>query len=478
MPSVTRRRSVRSLIIGPYIGEASARAVAGVVCWRALTFLAHRDAETHVVVRKEPAPRDASPVIIREAPDQSLDVGLSQCQMSVHVGGLELEFFEIVPSLVVLPRAPHGRPALHHGGAFQGHVRHHALDHGRVLALLRFLPRAELEVGRRPRGLAVALVPAALLLQQHGLVLLALLEDVRLGGPDDAQERLEPVRVADLAGVGQVLAGPPPRPLCPPRVEQERERPVADVQGRHVREEIVPDEERHEDEIVDDAFQIVRGGIETVGEFQLEIFAQNGQMKELKVSLFGEFFHLLQRIVVATEPAVKIDDLAQQGEVRFVRHEAEHDEIRVLPVHAVPRVGPVPRLIPHVPNVLHDLVLPLPRHLGAGEDDVEAPPQGVLLDLFPNEVADVAGDAEEELRAGGDAVGVERPRVRIGSGGVGGGGGHEAGARLSRRLGQVLRGAEAARALLVQLRAGRDPVDGHVDGHLGPHDLRDDAIEI
>jgi len=47
-------------------------------------------------------------------------------------------------------------------------------------------------------------------------------------------------------------------------------------------------------------------------------------------------------------------------------HQAEHDEIRVLAVHAVRGVGVIRRAFPQLPDALHDLVLPFPGHLIVG----------------------------------------------------------------------------------------------------------------
>jgi hypothetical protein len=51
--------------------------------------------------------------------------------------------------------------------------------------------------------------------------------------------------------------------------------------------------------------------------------------------------------------------------VRVVAEQAEHDEVGVEAVHAVPHVGVVPRLSLVEANVLHDLVFSLARNLKA-----------------------------------------------------------------------------------------------------------------
>lgn len=64
----------------------------------------------------------------------------------------------------------------------------------------------------------------------------------------------------------------------------------------------------------------------------------------------------------------------------------KHDQVSVLPVHAMAGVGAVTRLVPHITNMLHDLVLSLPRHFVARKNYLEVPPKQILFDLFPDEV--------------------------------------------------------------------------------------------
>ena len=57
--------------------------------------------------------------------------------------------------------------------------------------------------------------------------------------------------------------------------------------------------------------------------------------------------------------------------MRVVAEQAEHDEVGVEAVHAVPHVGVVPRLSLVEANVLHDLVFSLTRNLvGAGVSEL------------------------------------------------------------------------------------------------------------
>eukprot|EP00978_Attheya_sp_CCMP212_P046022 scaffold370362_cov24-Attheya_sp.AAC.1 len=120
-------------------------------------------------------------------------------------------------------------------------------------------------------------------------------------------------------------------------------------------------------------------------------------MEELKVGFFGEFLHRFKSVFVVVEATGKVDNLAKERKVGFVRHETQHNEIGVLPVHAVAGVGLVARLMAHVTNVLHNLVLSLTGHFVSRENDLEVAPQRILLDLFPNKVLDGIGHPCHEL---------------------------------------------------------------------------------
>mmetsp|Transcript_18632 Transcript_18632/g.46739 ORF Transcript_18632/g.46739 Transcript_18632/m.46739 type:complete len:222 (-) Transcript_18632:118-783(-) len=149
--------------------------------------------------------------------------------------------------------------------------------------------------------------------------------------------------------------------------------------------------------------------------------------------------------------------------MRLVRHQPQHDEIRVEAVHAVPhRRAPLARRL-EPPNEIHDLVLALAGDVGSGKDDRAARlPGGVRGDLVVDPVLEADAEIGHECGARGDAVGVEgldvfrdvvSSRDRLCHGALG-----------------VLRAAKAARPLLVHLRARRDAVDREVHHFLGAHD--------
>lgn len=60
----------------------------------------------------------------------------------------------------------------------------------------------------------------------------------------------------------------------------------------------------------------------------------------------------------------RLELLAEDGEVGLVGGQTQHDEVRVCPVQAVVRVRVVIGLAALAADVVHDLVLPLARHVG------------------------------------------------------------------------------------------------------------------
>mmetsp|Transcript_31089 Transcript_31089/g.61556 ORF Transcript_31089/g.61556 Transcript_31089/m.61556 type:complete len:243 (-) Transcript_31089:185-913(-) len=161
--------------------------------------------------------------------------------------------------------------------------------------------------------------------------------------------------------------------------------------------------------------------------------------------------------------------------MRLVARQPQHHQVRVLPVHAVPRVRPVPRPALPLADVLHDLVLPLPRHLLPAEHHLQLRPRRIRRHLLPDEILDRGRHPPHEIRAGGDAVRIERrplllsylfprrARRRL---------------LLCQRLRQIPRAAEPTGPLLVQFGAGGHTVHGHVHAHFRTHDLGHDAVEV
>jgi hypothetical protein len=108
----------------------------------------------------------------------------------------------------------------------------------------------------------------------------------------------------------------------------------------------------------------------------------------------------------------------------------------------------------------YDAMRTFPGDVVTGKDDGEVLLVPVLLELLPDEVLDDLADLLEELRPGGDAVAVE-----------------DGGPLRQLLVLHVLGGPEAAGPLLVELGAGGDPVDRHVQAHLGLDDP-DDSVQV
>mmetsp|Transcript_39618 Transcript_39618/g.84508 ORF Transcript_39618/g.84508 Transcript_39618/m.84508 type:complete len:257 (-) Transcript_39618:339-1109(-) len=165
--------------------------------------------------------------------------------------------------------------------------------------------------------------------------------------------------------------------------------------------------------------------------------------------------------------------LPKQQEVRLVRGEAKHDEVRVQAVEDVSQAGGpvgmgdrgifgvVERL--RLANVVHHLVLSLSRHVRPAHDHV-APvlPDRIRLLLVLDPLSHGKPQLQHEVGPGRDAVGIERVPLRQGP---------VPSQDRGRQLLGLLRGAESARALLIHFGAGRHPVDGEVEHLPRLHDF-------
>lgn len=151
----------------------------------------------------------------------------------------------------------------------------------------------------------------------------------------------------------------------------------------------------------------------------------------------------------------------------FMCDQSQHDEIGVLSVNAVSRVGCVVGLCPHFAYMLHNLVLAFPGDVVSGKDYRQSVPGGVFLDFFANKVLYGVGDLGEELGTGGYAVGIEHfPLVAFLI------------LQIFGSFSHVHGGAKASGTLLVEFGSGRDTVNGHVDRDFGFDNLRNDAIQV
>ena len=219
---------------------------------------------------------------------------------------------------------------------------------------------------------------------------------------------------------------------------------------RQVGQEVVSDEESHEDEIVDDTLHVecdtlVDLRIFQFLEFQLEIFAHNAKMHQIEVLVF-------QLLALSFRLAAESDLLTQQREVRVMRQQPKHDQVGIQTVQTVTNVGVVVRLTLRLADVFHDLVFALTGDFMARQDDFTALPLDILAHLLGDEVFELLRQARHELGTGCDTVRVKR--------------------RFLRQLDALFdglftghlsieRGTETSGTLLVHLGARRDTIDGH-----------------
>ena len=268
---------------------------------------------------------------------------------------------------------------------------------------------------------------------------------------------------------------------------------LANLERRRVRQEIVPHEETHEDEIVEQPLDVEREG-------ELDVVATRGDGAEIQREILSEHRHgeklvgfprdggfvlgHLPQDLVARARDVRFRSillkhhLAKDPKVGLVRGEREHDEIRVEAVHHVLGVWVEPLLSSLLTDVMHRLVLALAGNGGIGHDHFDATPPGVGVKPEMHVVLQRGGESPHERRAGRDDVTVKRLRLDL----VG-----HLDALLTELLAELflllrfflrlLRGTETTRALLVHLRAGGDAVDGHVQQLSRAHHS-EEAIDV
>ena len=125
-----------------------------------------------------------------------------------------------------------------------------------------------------------------------------------------------------------------------------------------MRQEVISDEEAHEDPVVDNALEVVleRDGLCNRLELHVEIFTQQRQVQQEHVRV-GERDVLLRL-------AAERDLLTEQTEMRVVANETEHDQVGIETVETVAGVGVVTGLSLGFTDEVHNLVLSFSRDLG------------------------------------------------------------------------------------------------------------------
>lgn len=176
-----------------------------------------------------------------------------------------------------------------------------------------------------------------------------------------------------------------------PDGHQDVDRALADLERRQVRKEVVPDEEDEKDPVVHRALEVERERVHRGRELDGEVLAQDSDVEEDerlergrlldRVRLAGHLLglalalrrvvpHLPARVAPAPLLVLREDVLAQDAEVRLVRREREHDQVRVEAVDDVLRVRVVRRVAALAADEVHDLVLALARDGRVRDDDL------------------------------------------------------------------------------------------------------------
>ena len=408
-----------------------------------------------VVVRVVPVPRHHATVVVLKHPRNSPNVLLRD---TPHVAlAVALQLHVVVP---VLP----GLEALFallkkdQGAGLRGH--HGGLRRIRALGGLGLVLGLVPPSSPHPRVPLLALPPPTVV---HVGVHRAHLQHLLLHLGDPGQEDLK-VLVHELPSLLQVAPHLWQNLLVD--VQHVVQRALRDVQRRQRRQEVVSYQHADQDDVVNHPLHVKPLGVQVqLPELTLPALPEQPDVHQRETLRAG----VLQKLPARPPPPPRAVRhlLPQQEEVGLVGDQGEHDEVGVQPVQAVPLVGLVLGVLFGPPEVLHDLMLALPRDQRARQHDLGLLPEGVLGDLLPDVEAQVLVQPLQELGSGGDAVGVEDivrnllaalPGLRL-----------ELEAGLSR--------LEAPGALLVDLGPRRDAIHAKEDEALWPYD-RHQAVDI
>mmetsp|Transcript_34976 Transcript_34976/g.42208 ORF Transcript_34976/g.42208 Transcript_34976/m.42208 type:complete len:235 (-) Transcript_34976:197-901(-) len=202
-------------------------------------------------------------------------------------------------------------------------------------------------------------------------------------------------------------------------------------------------------------------------------------MEQLKIAFLRKLFHGFQSIFVSKWHS-KFYNFSEQREMRFMRHQSQHDQISVLPIHTVPCVGLITRISPHFTNVLHNFVLPFPWKFMATKDNLQISPIGIILYLFSNKIFDHVRNPCHKFGSWSDTVRIEwlvkcviafeitiLPRQHVGIF-----------RRLFHQFCHILCAAKASTTLLIEFRTRRHAINCHIDGYFRLHNLCNDPVDV
>mmetsp|Transcript_7356 Transcript_7356/g.11074 ORF Transcript_7356/g.11074 Transcript_7356/m.11074 type:complete len:235 (-) Transcript_7356:885-1589(-) len=234
------------------------------------------------MIRIEPPPRNAPPVIVSKTPLQTFNVSLSQGKMSVNMEGSKTKFFIIVPPLEILGRMFRIRigsgqcPSIYKFG-IHTILRNHVMNHGFIFALLGSFFSSNFCIGWS-RGLSITFIPLSLLYNILCFTLLLIFKNLRFRLSNNNQEFFQPICITDIPRGSQVLSQTPGRTLILICIEEKIKGSISNIERWHVWQEIISNQECNECKVINNSFQIVCFGIKPICKFNCEVFSENGQM--------------------------------------------------------------------------------------------------------------------------------------------------------------------------------------------------------
>mmetsp|Transcript_25992 Transcript_25992/g.77430 ORF Transcript_25992/g.77430 Transcript_25992/m.77430 type:complete len:692 (+) Transcript_25992:87-2162(+) len=219
-------------------------------------------------------------------------------------------------------------------------ARRRRIRRDRVVQLLLppLLGRVEAAKGARLDGAPAGNLARRLCARAPLLAPARALEDLVLVRRNLAQQHLR-ARQVHSPCVGEVPAKLRHQPLV--REDQHVDRAVADLEGGDVRQEVVADEEAEKDKIVDHALEVkaARHGAKQVlvraAKLLAQVLAEHPDLQHLQLWRADHGAVGARLLLLGLRLAVQ-HHLAQDGEVRLVRRQGEHDQIRVQPVDDMP----------------------------------------------------------------------------------------------------------------------------------------------